>query len=107
MKRLLLSLVLTFSLFGCATHFYEAEDDLVHFFLKRPEAKTVLFASSLDGYEQHPTERAGKGTWRITVLPVSDFKYFYIVDGSAFLPECTFTERDDFGSEICIYERDL
>jgi hypothetical protein len=107
MKRLLLSLALTVSLFGCATHFYKTEDDLLHFFLKKPEAKTVLFASSLDGYEQHPTERVGKGTWEITVLPVADFKYFYIVDGSVYLPECMFAEKDDFGSEICIYERNL
>jgi hypothetical protein len=31
------------------------------------------------------------------------FSYFYLVDGEVFLPECTLTESDDFGSRNCVY----
>ena len=31
----------------------------------------------------------------------------YLVDGKPFLPSCTMKERDDFGSENCIFEPKL
>ncbi len=108
MKRLAaVALILMIGLTGCSEHFYHIEGDTLHLYLRQTEAKDVFFASSEDGYERHPAVKIDHNTWEITLSPATEFKYFYIVDGSVFLPACKFTERDDFGSEICIYDIDM
>ena len=67
------------------------------------EARQVFFLSSLDGYEEHETRKIDDKTWEILVHADSEFKYFYMVDGKPFLPACSLKEKDDFGSENCIY----
>lgn len=88
---------------GCAEHYYKTQEDGVMIYLKSPEAQQIFFLSSLDGYESHEAKRMDKKTWEILVRADSEFKYFYIVDGEPFLPACPLKEKDDFGSENCIF----
>ena len=101
---LLLVLVL---LIGCARHFYTVKEGTVQLYLRTSEAGTVYFASSLDGYELHELTRNEEGMWKTVVLAQQEFRYFYIVDGQIFVPTCRLRERDDFGSENCVYCPDL
>lgn len=100
-------IILMMSLTGCASHFFRVKDNTLHIYLKKPEARLVLFAYSKDGYELHPAERIDSTTWLLTVPADSGFSYFYLVDGAIFLPECRFKEKDDFGSENCIFVADM
>ncbi len=94
-------------LFGCASHFYTIKAGTVHVYLRAPYAGRVYFASSLDGYEFQEVTRNEDGVWEVTVSAEREFKYFYVVDGEAFLPPCRLKERDDLGSENCIYSPDM
>ena len=88
---------------GCAAHYYHVSDNRVHIYLYKPEAREILFASSLDQYQLHRAEEVDTGLWKVTLPTGSEFKYFYIVDGAVFVPSCRYREKDDFGSEICIF----
>ena len=108
MKRYVFLIVaVLFGLSGCASHYYEVKGDTLHIHLKKPYAKVVYFASSLDGYELHRARRIDDKTWEVTVPADAEFRYFYIVDGVLYLPSCKFKEQDDFGSENCLYIPDL
>jgi len=108
MKLFVTSLIiLMMSLTGCASHYFRVKDDALNIYLKKPEARFVLFAYSKDGYELHPAEKIDSKTWLLTVPVDSEFSYFYLVDGVVFLPECRFKEKDDFGSENCIFVTDM
>ncbi|CAB1063091.1 hypothetical protein D1BOALGB6SA_7874 [Olavius sp. associated proteobacterium Delta 1] len=96
--------VVAFYLAGCAaTHYHEILSDGVIFYLKVPEARGVAFASSLDAYSPHLARKVDGSRWAVTVPAGSEFRYFYIVDGAVYVPECQFYEKDDFGSRNCIY----
>lgn len=88
---------------GCAGHFYREEGDRVHFYLEDRQAKEVFFASSLDGFNLHRIKKSGSGAWFITLQKKQDFQYFYLVDGRIHIPDCTYREKDDFGSYNCLY----
>ncbi|MBN1833947.1 MAG: hypothetical protein JW896_17735 [Deltaproteobacteria bacterium] len=88
---------------GCADHYYKTQEDGARIYLKYPEAQQVFFLSSLDGYERHEARKTDDKIWEMLVHVDSEFKYFYIVDGEPFLPACPLKERDDFGSENCIF----
>ncbi len=88
---------------GCASHYYKTQEDGVRIYLKYPEARQVFFLSSLDGYEKHEARKTDDKSWEIVVHNDPEFKYFYIVDGEPFLPACSLKEKDDFGSENCIF----
>lgn len=88
---------------GCAQHYYRTGNSSVEIFLKAPKAQCVLFASSLDGYKPHPASKADGKTWVVRVPSVREFRYFYIIDGSVFVPDCACHESDEFDSENCIY----
>ena len=88
---------------GCADHYYKAQENGARIYLKYPEAQQVFFLSSLDGYEKHETKKTDDKTWEILVRVDSEFKYFYIVDEKPFLPACPLKEKDDLGSENCIF----
>ena len=102
--RILQLAVVAFYLAGCAaTHYHERQSDRVTFYLKVPAARGVAFASSLDDFQLHSAERVGNTRWMVTVATKSEFRYFYIVDGAVYVPECKFYEKDDFGYRNCIY----
>lgn len=105
MKRLILQLiVVTFCLAGCAgTHYHERQSERVTFYLRAPGAEKVEFVSSLDAYNAHRASKLSGSRWAVTVVPTSEFRYFYIVDGVVYVPECKFYEKDDFGSRNCVY----
>lgn len=108
MKRcfpFLLISVLVF--FGCASHYYQKNNDTLSIFLKKPDARRVYFLSSIDGYKPHKAARVDSSTWQISTPAKTEFKYFYNVDGAVYLPECQLKEQDDFGSKICIYIPEL
>ena len=105
MKRLFFQMTaVTLCLAGCAaTHSHERQSDYVTFFLRAPGAEKVEFVSSLDAYNTHRASRLKGSRWAVTVAPNSEFRYFYIVDGTVYLPECDLYEKDDFGSRNCVF----
>lgn len=100
-------LFLIVGLIGCESHFYRVKEDSLHLYLKKPEAHTVSFAYSGDGYRLHQTEKIDSKTWMVAVPLGSEFAYFYIIDGAPYVPLCRFKEKDDFGSENCIFTPDM
>ncbi len=101
-------LFLSFVLFvcaGCASHHYTTESqESVSLFLRHPDARHVQFASSIDKYKLHDTQKNGLGFWEISMPLTTESSYFYVVDGSIHIPDCRFKETDDFGSENCLYQ---
>lgn len=105
MKSLMLIILLLIALSGCASrHYVEQKSSSLVFSLRLPEATRVQFSSSTDNFVLHDTVKNKSGMWQITVTPGVELKYFYIVDGSVYLPECRFKETDDFGAENCLYQ---
>ncbi|MDA3832294.1 MAG: hypothetical protein PF495_02760 [Spirochaetales bacterium] len=103
-KYALLVVAVLFVFTGCAgSHFYKVKEDVVHIYLKNPDAKVVYFASSLDGYKPVRAKKINDKIWEVIVPAYVEFKYFYIVDGNVYLPSCRLKENDDFGSHNCIY----
>jgi len=97
-------MVVTFCLAGCAaTHYHERQSDRITFYLRAPGAAKVEFVSSLDAYNPKRASRLSGSHWAVTVATNSEFRYFYIVDGTVYLPECKLYEKDDFGSRNCVY----
>ncbi|SPD75192.1 conserved hypothetical protein [uncultured Desulfobacterium sp.] len=97
--------VLLLLLTGCwGGHYYQENQGMVSIYLKRSDADEVYFASSLDGYKLHEADRIDNDTWEIRVPSSEEFRYFYMVDGDVYIPACRITEKDDFGSENCIFE---
>ena len=89
---------------GCAPkHFVEKNTSTLTFYLRIPEANRVQFAASFDHYILHDVQQNNRGSWQIKIPMTSELKYFYIVDGLIFIPECRFKEKDDFGAETCLY----
>ena len=108
MKRWLFSMILTLGILGgCVTHSQKIKGDRVYLYLKDTSSQTTFFACSLDGFQHHPLTRHTKNIWFINLPAGHEFTYFYIRDGQPFLPDCAYKEKDDFGSENCIFAPDL
>ena len=108
MSRLVISMLLTvWALGGCATPYQKIKGDQVYLYLKDTTSQTAFFASSLDGFQHHPFTRHTKNTWRINLPADQEFTYFYIMDNQLFIPDCPYKEKDDYGSENCIFVPDL
>lgn len=90
---------------GCAGagHYYKVIDNKVHIYLSNPDAEKVYFYSSLDQFKAHEALKGKNGLWEITVPSGQELKYFYIVDGKVFTPECDLMDMDDLGGKNCIY----
>jgi hypothetical protein len=89
---------------GCVkNYYYQIQGDQLHIFLHEPKAGKVLFLSSLDQFELHETIKNEKGQWEITVPSGQAFEYFFIIDGTLKIPTCSQKQKDDFGSENCVY----
>lgn len=97
-----LSLFLTFLLCGCSTHYYRTDEHGVTLHLREKEAASVILFTSLDGFLPYSAEHADC-TWTNRVPSNREFSYFYKVDGKYMIPDCRFKEKDDFGTENCIY----
>ncbi|MBW1998783.1 MAG: hypothetical protein JRJ29_12560 [Deltaproteobacteria bacterium] len=105
--NLVFPIILILVLAGCASHYYQKNNDTVSLFLRKPHAKRVYFLSSLDGFTPRKAWPVDTGTWKIDAPAKTEFRYFYNVDGAVYLPSCRLKEQDDFGSEICIYDPGL
>lgn len=88
---------------GCSAHYYRTQDNRVSLYLRAPDAKRVYFASSLDEFALHAATRAPDQTWQIEIPNGREFRYFYVVDGNVYVPDCRLRETDDFGSQNCLF----
>jgi hypothetical protein len=100
-KWIVLGLAILF-MAGCTTHYYKSQNNLVNIYLKK-KAKRIYFVSSLDQYKPHPIQKKENGDWVIAVSGSEAFRYFYLVDGEVYIPDCRFKEFDDFGKQNCIF----
>lgn len=101
-------IILAFLVTACAQkHYSQMHGDRVSFYYKDKKANEVLFASSLENYKFLAARENNKHLWKVTVPAGKDFSYFYVVDGVIILPECAYTEYDDFGSRNCLYIADM
>lgn len=92
---------------GCTHHEIRTEGDLVILSLRAPQAQSVQFASSLDGFILHQARLTHGNTWEVHVPAGRPFSYFYLLDGAVFVPECASSEPDGFGSANCIHAPDM
>ena len=93
---------------GCAAPpSYKIDGARLHMYLMKPEAREVYFASSIDAFVLHPTRLNDSDTWEAVIPLGHGFRYFFIADGRITLPPCRYKERDDFGSQNCIFVPDL
>jgi len=88
---------------GCSSHYHSVRDGHVDVYLKAPEVQAVSLVISGDTFEQVPAARTLLGDWKATINKTGEFRYFYLVDGKIYLPDCRLKERDDFGADNCIY----
>ncbi|WP_022669085.1 hypothetical protein [Desulfospira joergensenii] len=103
---ILLSFFLLFLTAGCAVHYHRVQGDTLVLYLKEPHAGRVALACSLDGFEPHEA-RLSKGQWIVSLPSRESFRYYYILDKKVFIPSCPMKEKDDFGSENCIYDPEI
>ncbi len=88
---------------GCAVQQYKVIDQKLHIYLKDNDAEKVYLHISIDEYSPREALKDDSGLW-VSVLPAdAEFKYFYMIDGKMFIPECSMKEKDDFGSVNCVY----
>jgi len=85
-------------------HFITKNSGKMAMHLHAPEADEVLFVSSADNFKIHKTKRTAGGLWVTGNLVDREFRYFYIVDGRTYAPDCRYRETDDFGATNCIYQ---
>jgi hypothetical protein len=103
-KWMLITVGVFIGLSGCAPiHYTQNGSDFVTLYLRLPDAQIVQFASSVDNYQVHDIPKSELGSWEVSLPRHLEFKYFYIVDGLTYLPDCQFKEQDDFGKQNCIY----
>jgi len=100
-------LVISLLLAGCSHDFGRVNNEQIHLYLKAPEAESVYFISSLDGFKPHSMHKTSQGTWMISLPAAREFCYFYLVDGDVYCPDCKYQEEDDFGDRNCIFSPDM
>jgi len=88
---------------GCSGHRHTITDDHVEIYLTAPQAQSVTLVMSGDSFQQVEAVRTGFGTWKATLNRVQEFRYFFMVDGKVFLPDCPLKEKDDLGANNCIF----
>ena len=88
-------------------HWVKVRPNEVLLYLDIPKADRVEFICSLDEFQPRTARRDGNGDWVVSVPPGEEFRYFYLVDGIVYLPECQEKESDDFGSANCIFTPSL
>jgi len=104
MKSLLLFLLSMVANAAGADHLVVRDGRYVRIILLSSEASHVQFASSLDGFVVHDVVPKDLKTWEVRLPSGKSFKYFYLIDGKPWVPDCACRESDDYGSENCVYE---
>jgi hypothetical protein len=100
---LLSVLAAAFVVTGCAGHYHVIDRGHVEMYLRAPLAQSVVLVVSSDPFQQIEAQRADSGVWKAILNRQSEFKYFYLLDGKAYLPDCRLREHDDFGSNNCVF----
>ena len=104
MKRPIRTLILSAMLLSaCAVHRQRLEADAVVLVLNQPTAGQVTLHCSLDGFAPRAARKVA-AAWEVSLPAHRPFAYFYRVDGNLFLPDCAVREKDDFGSENCLFD---
>lgn len=106
-NRLIVTIIALFGLCGCAVHYYEIRPGTVTVYLRKPDAKIVYFASSANRFRPIPAVKINDKTWASQVNTEAEFRYFYIVDGHAWIPDCPLKENDEFGAKNCVFVPDM
>jgi len=96
-------LAVVFAAEGCAAHYHTIRNGYVDVYLKAPRAQSVSLVVSGDTFEKVPAVRTQLGMWKVSLNRANEFKYFYLVDGKVYLPDCPLRERDDFGADNCVF----
>jgi 1,4-alpha-glucan branching enzyme len=103
-KQSIISVLMVFFVAGgCAAHYHVIDNGKVEMYLTAPRAESVVLVISGDPFREVQALRDDSGIWKVTLNRLNEFKYFYLVDGDAYLPDCPFKENDDFGSNNCIF----
>ena len=69
------------------------------------DAGSIALCPSFNGYEPLPAVQ-DSNTWKLSLPPVKEFRYFLMKDGEIYLPDCPMKEYDDFGGQLCVYQED-
>ena len=88
---------------GCTAHYHIIYNGNVEMYLSVPQAQSVVLVVSSDPFQQVQARRDASGMWKVTLNRLSEFKYFYLVDGKTYQPDCRLRENDDFGSNNCVF----
>jgi hypothetical protein len=88
---------------GCTAHYHIINNGNVEMFLTAPQAQSVVLVISGDPFQQVRARQDASGVWKVTLNRLNEFKYFYLVDGKTYLPDCRLRENDDFGSNNCVF----
>jgi hypothetical protein len=88
---------------GCSAHYHRVDHGRAEMYLTAPQAQSVVLVIAGDPFRQIQAQRDASGTWKATLNPSSEFKYFYLVDNKVYLPDCRLKEHDDFGSDNCVF----
>lgn len=104
-RALIAALLAACAAAGCAAHSVtrRAEGGL-EIRLRVPQAQSVVLVVSGDErFERFPAAPDRFGVWRVSLNRAGEFRYFFLVDGKPFMPECGLREKDDFGADNCIF----
>lgn len=88
---------------GCTAHYHVVNQGQVEMYLMAPQAQSVVLVIAGDPFRKVQALRDAFGTWKATLNQSGEFKYFYIMDDKAYLPDCRLKEHDDFGSDNCVF----
>lgn len=105
-KVLFILIILLFGISGCSRkHFIPPvyHSGSASLIIDLPDAGQVEIVCSTDNFRIHAMKKNSDGLWAVTLPAKPEFRYFYLVDGSAFIPECPLKEKDDFGFYNCIH----
>ncbi|MFO7665911.1 MAG: hypothetical protein R6V76_04775 [Desulfobacterales bacterium] len=102
-RKIVLVLAAFFVTGGCARHYHSFNNGHIEMYLAAPKAKSVVLVISGDQFRQVQALQDDSGIWKVALNRLNEFKYFYLVDGKAYLPDCLLRENDDFGSNNCIF----
>jgi hypothetical protein len=103
MHRLIPILAAVLAAGGCTAHYHVANNGHVEMYLTAPQAQSVVLVIAGDPFQRIQALRDASGTWKATLNQAGEFKYFYIMDNKAYLPDCRLKEQDDFGSDNCVF----
>ena len=102
-QRIVSVLAAAFMAGGSTAHYHVIDNGHVEMYLMAPQAQSVVLVVSGDTFQQVHALRDVSGMWKVTLHGLHEFKYFYLLDGKSYLPDCPLRDNDDFGSNNCVF----